>query len=184
MRIISGKYKGRKLYTATRHIRPTTDRIKEHIFAILQDYVDDRSVIDLFAGSGSLGIESLSRGASQVTFVEKSFQSIQVLKKNLDRLDIHSDYSIVHSDVLAFLRMNTQPADFIFADPPFKWNQLNELIELVFKHNNLCEDGIFILESEKSHRVKWDLPQCEIIKQTQFDRSIITFFGWRKEHEK
>lgn len=180
MRVISGKYKGQKLYTATGHIRPTMDRIKEHIFSVLQDHLEGTLVIDLFAGSGSLGIEALSRGAREVIFVEKSFHSIQVLKKNLQRLQINENYQIIQSDVLSFLKKNHQAADFIFADPPFRWNKLNLLVELVFQKHNLDPHGIFILEQEKSHKINWNLPAIEIIQQKIFDRSIITFSGWRQ----
>ena len=183
MRIIAGKYKGRRLYTATSHIRPTTDRIKEHIFTILDPFLHGKEVCDLFSGSGSLGLESLSRGAEQVVFVEKSFQSIQVLKKNIQRFEIDDDHEIIHSNVISFLNQNTQPFDFVLADPPFKWSYINELIDGVFKENNLKQDGVFVLESEKSHKVQWESEKFEIIQQKKYDRSIITFFGWRLKNE-
>lgn len=183
MRIIAGKYKGRRLYTATSHIRPTTDRIKEHIFTILDPFLHGKWVCDLFSGSGSLGLESLSRGAEQVVFVEKSFQSIQVLKKNIQRFEIDDDHEIIHSNVISFLNQNTQPFDFVLADPPFKWSYINELIDGVFKENNLKQDGVFVLESEKSHKVQWESEKFEIIQQKKYDRSIITFFGWRLKNE-
>ena len=171
------------MYTATSHIRPTTDRIKEHIFAILDPYLNGKEVCDLFAGSGSLGLESLSRGAENVVFVEKSFQSIQVLRKNIQRFEIEGDYEIVQSNVLAFLGQNTRPFEFILADPPFKWKSLNELIDSVFSESNLTRDGIFVLESEKSHHIQWESEKFEIVQQKTYDRSIITFFGWRLDHE-
>lgn len=180
MRIISGKYKGRRLFTATDHIRPTTDRIKEYIFSVLRDFLENATVMDLFAGSGSLGLEALSRGASKVTFVEKSFQSIQVLRKNLERIDSPENVKIIKSDVLTFLKQNQNPVRFIFADPPFRWDRLNELIELVFQPHNLEPEGIFILEWEKSHRISWNHPLIEVIQEKKFDRSVITFAGWRK----
>ncbi len=183
MRVIAGKYKGQRLYTATSHIRPTTDRIKEHIFTIAGPYLQGHSVCDLFSGSGSLGIEALSRDAGHITFVEKSYQSIQVLKKNLERLNIKENYNIIHSNVLSFLNGNQKPFDFIIADPPFKWDGINELINLVFQETNLHKDGIFILESEKSHAVVWENEIYEIVQQKKYDRSIITFFGWRNNNE-
>ena len=183
MRIIAGKYKGRRLYTATSHIRPTTDRIKEQIFTILDPYLNGKEVCDLFSGSGSLGLESLSRGAQHVVFVEKSYQSIQVLKKNIQRFEIDGDYEIAHSNVISFLNQNTQPFDFIIADPPFKWTSINDLIDGVFKEENLKTGGVFILESEKSHKVQWESEKFEIIQQKKYDRSIITFLGWRLKNE-
>ena len=88
MRIISGKYKGRHLYASkNQSIRPTTDRIKEYIFNILDDFPKDSRVLDLFSGSGNLGIEALSRGANHVTFVDIAHSSMKVLKKNLLRIN-------------------------------------------------------------------------------------------------
>lgn len=181
MRIIAGKYKGRQLFSAkNRSIRPTTDRVKEYIFSILEDYIKDCRVLDLFAGTGSLGLESLSRGASNVTFVENSFQSIKVLKKNLMRVKVIEPYTIVLKNALTFLRQNKEPFDLIFADPPFKWNHYIELLPLSFLPENLSEYGIFVLESERTQEIEWETNIYEILRQKKYDRSLVTFFG-RKE---
>ncbi len=178
MRVIAGKYKGHHLYSAkNQSIRPTTDRIKEHIFSVLNDFVTDCRVLDLFAGSGSLGIEALSRGAESVTFVENSYNSIKVLRKNLERLPIQEPYHVVRKNVLTFLKQNKEPFDLIFADPPFKWNRFIELLPLVFLPENLTEYGIFVLESERTHDIEWETNVYEVLRQKKFDRSIITFFG-------
>jgi 16S rRNA (guanine(966)-N(2))-methyltransferase RsmD len=178
MRVIAGKYKGHHLYSAkNQSIRPTTDRIKEHIFSVLNDFVTDCRVLDLFAGSGSLGIEALSRGAESVTFVENSYNSIKVLRKNLERLPLQEPYYVVRKNVLTFLKQNKEPFDLIFADPPFKWNRFIELLPLVFLPENLTEYGIFVLESERTHDIEWETNVYEVLRQKKFDRSIITFFG-------
>lgn len=181
MRIIAGKYKGRQLFSSkNRSIRPTTDRVKEYIFSILEDYIKDCRVLDLFAGTGSLGLESLSRGASKVTFVENSYQSIKVLKKNLMRVKVIEPYTIVLKNALTFLRQNKEPFDLIFADPPFQWNHYIELIPLSFLPENLSEYGIFVLESERTQEIEWETNIYEILRQKKYDRSLVTFFG-RKE---
>lgn len=178
MRIIAGKYKGRHIYSANdQSIRPTTDRIKEYIFDILSDFVKDTRVLDLFSGTGSLGLESFSRGANQVTFVDISFQSIKVLKKNLNRINIHDNYHISQKNALTFLRQNREPFDLIFADPPFQWNHYIELLPLTFLKENLSNYGIFVLESERTHEIEWETNIYEILRQKKFDRSLITFFG-------
>lgn len=183
MRVIGGNYKGHRLYSANNlSIRPTTDRIKEYIFSILGDFVKDCRVLDLFSGSGSLGIEALSRGARSVTFIENSHNSIKVLKKNLNRLQVREPYSIIRKDVRAFLRKNKSSFDLIFADPPFKWDHYIELLPLAFLPENLIEYGIFVLESERNHLIEWETNVYEIIRQKKYDRSIITFFG-RKEKQ-
>ncbi|GAB4336053.1 MAG: 16S rRNA (guanine(966)-N(2))-methyltransferase RsmD [Calditrichia bacterium] len=183
MRIISGKYKGQRIYSAKNmSIRPTTDRVKEYIFNILRDFVEDVRVLDLFSGAGSLGIEALSRGASSVTFVDNSYHSTQVLKNNLRRLNITEPYEVVKKDVLSFLRQNKEPFDLVFADPPYKWGKFVELLPLVFLEENLSDYGLFVLESERTHFVEWNTNVYELIRQKKFDRSIISFFS-RKESE-
>lgn len=178
MRIIAGKYKGQQIYSAKdQSIRPTTDRIKEYIFDILGDFVIDAVVLDLFCGSGNLGLEALSRGARNVTFVDKSQNSLRVLRRNIHKLQVTEPYTVVKKDVLAFLRQNRQPFDLIFADPPFKWNRFIELLPLVFLPENLTEYGIFVLESEKTHEIEWETNVYELIQQKQFDRSLISFFS-------
>jgi len=178
MRIIAGKYKGQQLVTAKDHsIRPTTDRIKEYIFEILGNFVVDALVLDLFAGSGNLGLEALSRGAQSATFVDKSQSSLRVLRRNLGKLKVAEPTQVIKKDVLTFLRQNKQPYDLIFADPPYKWDRYIELLPLVFLPENLTEFGIFVLESEKAHNIEWETNVYEVLRQKQFDRSVITFFG-------
>ena len=181
MRIIAGKYKGRHIYSSkNQSIRPTTDRIKEYIFDILNDFIKDCRVLDLFSGSGSLGLEALSRGASHVTFVDIAYSSIKVLKKNINRIKLNDNYEIVQKNALTFLRQNKQSFDLIFADPPFKWNHYIELLPLAFLKENLNEYGLFVLESERTHEIEWETNIYEVIRQKKYDRSLITFFG-RKE---
>jgi len=178
MRIIAGKYKGQQLVTAKDNsIRPTTDRIKEYIFEILGNFVVDGLILDLFAGSGNLGLEALSRGAQSVTFVDKSQNSLRVLRRNLGKLKVAEPTQVIKKDVLTFLRQNKQPYDLIFADPPYKWDRYIELLPLVFLPENLTEFGIFVLESEKAHNIEWETNVYEVLRQKQFDRSIITFLG-------
>ncbi len=178
MRIIAGKYKGQQIVAAGNNsIRPTTDRIKESIFNVLGDFVLDARVLDLFSGSGNLGLEALSRGAASVTFVDKSANSLRVLRKNIQKLKVTEPVQVVKKDILAFLRQNKQPFDLIFADPPFKWNRFVELLPLAFLPENLTEFGLVVLESERTHEIEWDTNVYEVIYQKQFDRSIISIFS-------
>ncbi len=177
MRIISGKYKGRQLVSAKdQSIRPTTDKIKEYIFQLLDDFVLNANVLDLFAGSGSLGLEALSRGAEHVTFVDNSQASLRVLRRNIGRIKVEDPFSVIKKDVLTFLRKNKQPFDLIFADPPFQWDEFDKLLPLIFKAENLTEYGLLVLESEKTHEIQWDGELYEKLRQKKFDRSLITFF--------
>jgi len=147
----------------------------------LGDFVEDCRVLDLFSGSGSLGIEALSRGAHSVTFVDNSFNSIKVLRRNLNRIQVREPYNIIKKNVLSFLRQNKKPFDLIFADPPFKWDRYIELLPLSFLPENLSEYGILVLESERNHYIEWETNVYEVLRQKKFDRSIITFFGRKEE---
>jgi 16S rRNA (guanine966-N2)-methyltransferase len=176
MRIIAGKYKGRQLHSAKdQSIRPTTNKIKEYIFELLGDFVVDAAILDLFCGSGSLGFEALSRGAHNVTFVDNSQDSLRVLRRNIGQLKIDEPVRVLRKDTLLFLKKNKQPFDLIFADPPFKWDKFNDILPLVFKPENLTDYGLFVVESERSHEVNWEGENYEILRQKQFDRSLITF---------
>ena len=178
MRIITGKYKGRQLQSSKdRSIRPTTNKIKEYIFEILGEFTSNARVLDLFSGSGSLGIEAISRGAQAVTFVDISQNSLTILRKNLTAIKVVEPYSIVKRDVIRFLKQNTASFDLVFADPPFKWNQFNEMISLTLKPENLNAEGILVIESEKSHNINWDGENFSVFRQKTFDRSVITFLS-------
>ncbi len=122
MRIIAGKYRGRRLAVpAGRLVRPTGDRMKESMFSALGRACRGARVLDLFAGSGAIGLEALSRGASEVTFVEKQRASIAALEKNIRTLDAQSECLVVQAEVFSFIRSleGRQSFDLIFADPPF-----------------------------------------------------------------
>ncbi|MCK6620388.1 MAG: 16S rRNA (guanine(966)-N(2))-methyltransferase RsmD [Calditrichaceae bacterium] len=178
MRIISGKYKGRQLHSAKdQSIRPTTDKIKEYIFELLGDFVSDAITLDLFCGSGSLGLEALSRGARNVTFLDNSQTSLRVLRRNISLVKLDESFRIIRKEAEQFLKKNKQPFDLIFADPPFKWDKFDALLPLVFKPENLTEFGLFVLESERSHEIKWEGETYEVLRQKEFDRSVITFFS-------
>lgn len=178
MRIIAGKYKGRQLQSAKdQSIRPTTDKIKEYIFELLGDFITDAIVLDLFCGSGSLGLEALSRGARNAAFVDSSANSLKVLRRNISSLKVEEPLKVIKKDTEQFLKKNKQPFDLIFADPPFKWDKFNDMLPLIFKPDNLSEYGLFVVESEKSHEVNWEGDSYEILRQKKFDRSLITFLS-------
>jgi 16S rRNA (guanine966-N2)-methyltransferase len=177
MQVLSGKYKGRKLTgSADNTIRPTTNKIKEFIFNVLQDFPNDKFVADIFSGSGGLGIEALSRGAKQVVFVDSSKQSLDILRKNIAHTGILSeDYEIVKNDAIKFCNQSQPAFDLILVDPPFKYPPLNELIQLVFANNILKKNGIFVVEHEIINPVNCTFGLYDLIKQKKFGRSLISF---------
>jgi 16S rRNA (guanine(966)-N(2))-methyltransferase RsmD len=130
MRVIGGTYRGRTLITVRDlSIRPTTDRAKQTIFDMLATRcdLDGARVLDLFSGSGSLGLEAISRGAASVTFVERARTSVDVLEKNIRALDCAAHCTVHTADVFWFLKNVAQPYDVVFADPPYKLPEIGML---------------------------------------------------------
>ena len=184
MRVISGIYKGRKLKSSDDlHIRPTTDRVKEFIFNILQDFPANKKVIDIFSGSGNLGVESLSRGAEKVFFVDNSSQSLKVLRENINAIRIPEDkYQIIQSDAIKFAEKNNQSFDLYLLDPPFDFPPLQRLLDILFKNEVLTTENIVVLEHEISNPIDEASNFYEIIKKKKFGRSIINFMIKKGNH--
>ena len=150
MKVISGIYKGRVLEGFTIDgTRPTMDRVKESLFAMLQNYITGSVVLDLFSGSGNLGIEAISNGASKCYFVDNNKKCINIIKDNIKQLGIE-DYSFViqndYRKVLEYFKDNSIKFDIIFIDPPYKYEVINELIDIITRYNILNDNGIMVLE--------------------------------------
>lgn len=158
MRIISGKFRGKKLIPPKNDdIRPTTDRAKESLFNMIQNYVYESNFLDLFSGSGAIAIEALSRGAKHITLVEKSKTSLKTINSNLNILNCEkSNISLKNQDVLEFLENTNTSYDIIFADPPYDYEDINKVIEIISRRKILSQDGILILETDKSFDLKLD----------------------------
>lgn len=156
MRIISGKYRGKKLISPQNDdIRPTTDRAKESLFNMIQSYVYDSSFLDLFSGSGAIAIEALSREANNITIVEKAKDSIKIINSNLNSLNCEkTNINIKNQDVLQFLENTNLQYDIIFADPPYNYEHINKIIGIISNRKILKEDGVLILETDKSFELR------------------------------
>lgn len=153
MKVISGKYKGRVLEGFNLvGTRPTMDRVKESLFGMIQDYVKDSIVLDLFAGSGSLGIEALSEGASFVYFVDSNKKAISTIKKNIELVS-DTDNLIILGDYKKVLReLNDKKFSLIFLDPPYNTNYIEESIKLIDEYN-LIDEGIIVCETDNIDKV-------------------------------
>ena len=154
MRIIAGSLRRRTIKAPKGQItRPTTDRVRESIFNLLESriYMDEVHVLDLFAGTGSLGFEALSRGAGAVTFVESNGKVLKCCRENAELLDVEEACVFYQADVLDYLRsFRGPPFDLILADPPYELEALPRLPELV--KPLLDSDGYFVLEHDQRHR--------------------------------
>jgi len=185
MRIISGKYKGRKLRSSSSfEIRPTTDRVKEFIFNVLQDFARDKIVADIFSGSGNLGLEALSRGARKVIFVDNSAASIAVLKENIRHLQIPEEqYQIIRLDAITFASANPPGIDLFLLDPPFVYPPIQELLDVLFNSTAMSASSLLVIEHEKNNPILEKSDHYRIIKQRTFGRSIISFLNQRGTNE-
>jgi 16S rRNA (guanine(966)-N(2))-methyltransferase RsmD len=156
VRIVAGKYRGRHFdVPRTFKARPTTDFAKENLFNVLRSYIDFEAdaprALDLFAGTGSITLELLSRGCSHVTAVELDTQHISFIRRFLQTLRCEDDVTLLRADVLRFLHKASGPYDFIFADPPYALPELEQLPDLIFREPStpsslLSPSGLFVLE--------------------------------------
>ena len=148
MRVIAGTARGRRLKELPGMVtRPTTDKVKESLFNILQFDIEGRRVLDLFGGTGQLGIEALSRGAQSCTFVDSSRQAVAVMGENLRTVGLADQATVRQGDALAFLSSCREQFDLILLDPPYHGDLLETCLEAVVKFDILSEYGIMICES-------------------------------------
>ncbi len=149
MRVISGSARGRKLIAPPGlDTRPTTDRVKESIFNIISPYLPAKSVLDLFSGSGALGVEALSRGSEHAVFVECDKAALDITRKNLELARVADRAEVIFGDSLAFLSRAVGQFDIIFLDPPYNTGLLTDAIRKIAENNLLSEGGIIVAESE------------------------------------
>ena len=153
MRIISGSARGTKLYSPKNDkIRPTADKIKESIFNILQPITPDAVVLDLFAGSGGIGLEFASRGAKKVYYVDNSRESIDLIKKNIAKCKFEEQSVVMNLDfeaALSVMKKNDLRFDYIFIDPPYASFKNMQLIDRIFDGKLMSDRGVIVLEVEK-----------------------------------
>ena len=174
IRIIGGRNKSyRIVFKASPALRPTTDRAKETLFSWLQFELENKSCLDLFAGTGSLGLEALSRGAQHVTFVEREKSLYKNIIKNISNLHYENKIQAVCSDSFKWLKTNKQKFDLIFLDPPFDLIDYKMLIRAIFQNNVLNEDGKIFLESSKHTSIELSKTQNVLKDKTIGDVRLI-----------
>ncbi len=183
MRIIGGKFKGKKiLHPKDKQTRPLKDLTKESVFNVIQHSnkfkidIENSIVLDLFAGVGSFGLECLSRGAKHVTFVEKYYGVLPILKKNLNNLNLKEKYKIIEEDFTSnyFLREVEQKFNIIFLDPPYKERGLSNLIDNIFQEKILNKNGIIIIHRHKNGIDEFS-KNFQILDQKKYGISKIIF---------
>jgi len=177
MRIIAGKRKGAKLFALSgEHTRPTLDRVKEAVFNIIQNYFPCARVLDLFAGSGGMGIEALSRGAEFAAFVDNDRAAAEVISKNLAHTKFDGDSEVFCGDWLNFIKSTRHKFDIIFLDPPYNQGYLAKAAEAVKDYEILNSGGIIVTESAVGND-PCVVPQntgFEIVRQKRYGKVLIT----------
>ena len=184
MRIISGKFKGVMLYMPnSKYTRPLKDRAKESIFNLLihsnkiSFQFEEKNILDLYSGSGSFGLEALSRKASKVYFVEKQIETIKVLEKNINKLNFKKKTIILKNDVFKIIEskfFHKKEFDLIFCDPPFKDPNVERLIVAIKNKNLLKKNGIIIFHRNKNTSEKFP-SYFKIIEERLYGLSKIIF---------
>lgn len=148
MRVVSGSARGRRLKDLQgMETRPTTDKVKESLFNVIQFDIPGRKVLDLFGGTGQLGIEALSRGAAHCTFIDQRRDAVALIRENLKLCRLEENAAVMQGDALAFLSSCREKFDVIFLDPPYHTDLMDRALELVTKIDILSEHGIIICET-------------------------------------
>ena len=174
MRVIAGKNKGKRLESLPGSVtRPTADRVKEALFSMLQARIPEAKVLDLFAGSGALGIEALSRGAKHATFVDNNREAVEVIKRNVISTKNDSDSRIIYSDWMIFLQ-NAESYDIIFLDPPYQLGYLDETVAMILAKEAISWGGVIVCECGKDEG--FEPTGFKKIKDSRYGKTKILIF--------
>lgn len=180
MRIIAGDYKGRRLTPPSDNsIRPTTDKVKEAVFSILGSHLDlyGSKVLDLFAGTGNLGLEALSRGAEHCWFGDNSRSSLKLLKDNISYCRADDKATVIPGDYRKALERVSQPMDIILLDPPYDKGMLPDCFDLICQLGLLAEDGVIVAEHRKEEVLPEKLADFVKIKERKYGTVVISIYG-------
>lgn len=180
MRVIAGKAKGIQLNTPQGMLtRPTTDRVKEALFSIIQFELPGAWVLDLFGGTGQLGIEALSRGASKAVFVDARREACQLIGANLKKTHLESEASVVQSDYLEYLNRCKETFQIILLDPPYAEVFLENAIKRITEIDILQSGGIIVAERPLGKELPWEFEGYTRSKDYKYGKIILTLYRKR-----
>lgn len=182
MRIISGTARGTKLYTLEgKTTRPTLDRVKESLFNIIQDKVQDSIFIDLFAGSGAIGLEAASRGANKVILCDKSKDAIKIINKNIEKTHLEEKVKLYNLDYETLLKTKIkEQADIIYIDPPYESDFAIKSVEIILENKLANDNSTIIIETDEEEKILRELEKIEITDKRKYGRAILIFLKIRK----
>lgn len=179
MRIISGKARGTKLYTLEgTNTRPTLDRVKESIFSIVQNKIEGAKVLDLFAGSGAIGLEFLSRGASEAVLCDMSKNAIEIIKKNIEKTHMEKKTQIFNTDYKTCLeKVKNYEFDIIYLDPPYETNYIVKALQKIIELGITKNECTIIIETDDEQRILNEIKniEIEIVDKRKYGRATIIF---------
>ena len=177
MRVITGAARGRRLKELEGYeTRPTTDRVKEGIFNIIQFDIEGRTVLDLFAGTGQLGIEALSRGADKAVFVDAREDACKLIRENLKRTKLEDQGSVVRSDYLVYLNRCRDVFDVIFLDPPYAEEFLENALNRITEIDILRSGGIIVTERPLGKALPWEIAGYTRSRDYKYGKTLLTIY--------
>lgn len=184
MRIISGKARGTKLYTlAGTATRPTLDRVKESLFNIIQNDIEDSTVLDLFSGSGAIGLEFLSRGAKRAVLCDSSKDAIKIIKQNVQKTHFEEKVEVYNMGFTKLVeRLQNQKFDIIYIDPPYATDFIKISLEKIIEYELVNENTKIIVETDDETRILNQIEKMdvEITDKRKYGRATIIFLKYRK----
>ena len=182
MRVITGSARGRRLITLEGNdVRPTTDKVKEALFSIVQFELEGRRVLDLFAGSGQLGIEALSRGADSCVFVDASKKAIEVVKQNLAATGLARKASVIHGDALRYLQTGRDRFDVAFLDPPYGTGTLQKALALL--PPLMRRSGVIVCEAPRGEAMPETAGDFRLWRTYQYSKVSLAVYRGAPEEE-
>lgn len=187
MRVISGTHKGRAFKAVPgMKTRPTTDKVKESLFNIIGPYFSGGVGVDLFAGSGGLGIEALSRGLDKVIFIDKSNQAVKTIKQNLEQLSLTSQAEVYRNEAkraLQLLAKRGVTCTYIFLDPPYYNHELISILEEISNKGLLAKNGLIVVEHAHDAHLPDVVKNLEKTRGETYGVTKLTFYKWGKDKE-
>ena len=185
MRIISGKARGTKLYTLEgENTRPTLDRVKESLFNIIQNEIEGAKILDLFAGSGAIGLEFLSRGAEKAVLCDKSKEAINIIKKNVEKTHFQNEVQIINADFESCIeKVKDEQFDIIYLDPPYATEYIKKSLEKIIKLKLTKEECLIIIETDDEQRIEKEIENLdvEIVDKRKYGRATIIFLSLKMD---
>jgi len=175
MRVITGTARGMRLFTLEGDsVRPTTDKVKEAMFSIIQFEIEGRRVLDLFAGSGQLGIEALSRGAKSAHFVDESREAVSVINKNLEKTKLKELSTVSHTDSITFISSTDRTFDLFFLDPPYGKGLIEKALPLCAK--KASTGALIVCETSSDEFLPEEIESLEYLRRYKYGKTALTVY--------